>query len=74
MISLWSFLLLVKTRLVIPGSFGDIGGTLYGPWMRNIILASIALSQCGFVSAYVIFVAENLQAFVKVRRRPLAFA
>lgn len=32
MISLWAFLLLVKTRLVIPGSFGDIGGTLYGPW------------------------------------------
>lgn len=63
-ISLWSFLLLVKTRLVIPGSFGDIGGILYGNAMRSIILSSIALSQIGFVAAYTIFVAENLQAFV----------
>lgn len=50
-ISLWSFLLLVKTRLIVPGSFGDIGGTLYGPWMRTTILSSIALSQIGFVAA-----------------------
>ena len=107
-ISLWSFLLLVKTRLVIPGSFGgtsgspvsmsvdiaddmpvpDMGGTLYGNWFRQVILTSIALSQIGFVcgkhllcryitfelessfhlcssrTAYTIFVAENLQAFV----------
>ncbi|KAI5450432.1 hypothetical protein NCC49_003055 [Naganishia albida] len=63
-ISLWSFLLLVKTRLVVPGSFGDIGGALYGPKMRAVILTSIALSQIGFVAAYTIFVAENLQAFV----------
>lgn len=64
-ISLWSFLLLVKTRLIVPGSFGDIGGTLYGPWMRTTILASIALSQIGFVAAYTIFVAENLEAFIQ---------
>lgn len=42
----------------------DIGGALYGPWMRYAILTSIAVSQIGFVSAYTIFVAENLQAFV----------
>jgi proton-coupled amino acid transporter len=32
--------------------------------MRYAILSSIAISQLGFVSAYTIFVAENLQAFV----------
>ena len=32
--------------------------------MRYAILASITVSQLGFVSAYTIFVAENLQAFV----------
>ena len=32
--------------------------------MRYSILASIAISQIGFVSAYTIFVAENLQSFV----------
>ena len=45
MISLWSFLLLVKTRLVVHGSFGDIGGQLYGNYMRLAILFSITLSQ-----------------------------
>ncbi|KAL4260108.1 amino acid/polyamine transporter 2 family protein [Pleurotus pulmonarius] len=64
LISLYSFLLLVDTKFVVSGSFGDIGGTLYGPWMRYAILGSIVVSQLGFVGAYIIFVAENLQAFV----------
>ena len=64
LVSLWSFLLLVKTKFVVSGSFGDIGGTLYGNWMRMLILSSIVISQLGFVSAYLIFVAENLQAFI----------
>lgn len=79
-ISLWSFLLLVDTYLKVPMSFGDMGGHLYGKYMRISILTSIAVSQIGFVagqfpldigqepsnasSAYTIFVAENLQAFV----------
>ncbi|KAM0748258.1 hypothetical protein T439DRAFT_328239 [Meredithblackwellia eburnea MCA 4105] len=63
MTSLYSFLLLVETRLVVPGSFGDIGGTLYGKYMRLAILFSIVLSQIGFVAAYTIFVSQNLQAF-----------
>jgi solute carrier family 36 (proton-coupled amino acid transporter) len=64
LISLYSFLLLVKAKFVVSGSFGDIGGALYGPWMRFAILSSIVVSQIGFVSAYIIFVSENLQAFV----------
>ncbi|KAJ8521945.1 hypothetical protein ONZ45_g1461 [Pleurotus djamor] len=64
LISLYSFLLLVDTKFVVSGSFGDIGGTLYGPWMRYMILGSIIISQLGFVGAYIIFVSENLQAFV----------
>ncbi|KAG7089222.1 hypothetical protein E1B28_010923 [Marasmius oreades] len=63
-ISLHSFLLLVRAKLAVPGSFGDIGGALYGNWMRQLILGSIVVSQIGFVGAYTIFVAENLQAFV----------
>ena len=65
LVSLYSFLLLVKTKFVVSGSFGDIGGTLYGPWMRLAILSSIVISQLGFVSAYTIFVSENLSAFVE---------
>ncbi|WWC62296.1 uncharacterized protein I303_104892 [Kwoniella dejecticola CBS 10117] len=62
-ISLWSFLLLVEAYMRVPGSFGDIGGALYGKYMRFTILTSIAVSQIGFVAAYTIFIAENLQAF-----------
>ncbi|KAI5118134.1 hypothetical protein M0805_001733 [Coniferiporia weirii] len=64
LISLYSFLLLLKAKTVVRGSFGDIGGKLYGPWMRYAILTSIAVSQLGFVSAYTIFISENLRAFV----------
>jgi solute carrier family 36 (proton-coupled amino acid transporter) len=71
MISLYSFLLLVETRLVVHGSFGgetllrlhcerrtfadntslaDIGGILYGKYMRWMILFSIVLSQVSLPS------------------------
>jgi solute carrier family 36 (proton-coupled amino acid transporter) len=85
LISLYSFLLLVQAKFVVPGSFGgqsartnsnkkpadvfyplllsDIGGTLYGPWMRTAILSSITISQIGFVAAYIIFVSQNLQVY-----------
>ncbi|TFL03773.1 transmembrane amino acid transporter protein-domain-containing protein [Pterulicium gracile] len=64
LISLYSFLLLVKAKFAVPGSFGDIGGELYGPYMRYAILTSIVISQLGFCAAYTIFVAESLQAFI----------
>ena len=64
-ISLYCFLLLVNTRLVINASFGDIGGHLYGKHMRSAILTSIAVSQIGFVCAYTAFTAENLGAFIR---------
>ena len=64
MISLASFLLLVKVNLKHPASFGEMGGLLFGPRMRLAILASIVFSQLGFVAAYTVFVAQNLQAFV----------
>ncbi|KAJ5096101.1 hypothetical protein NUU61_005457 [Penicillium alfredii] len=63
-LSYYSFILLVNTRMKIDGSFGDIGGILFGKHMRRIILGSIVLSQLGFVSAYIVFVSQNLQAFV----------
>ncbi|KAL3472209.1 transmembrane amino acid transporter protein-domain-containing protein [Aspergillus californicus] len=64
LLSFYCFILLVNTRLKIDGSFGDMGGVLYGKHMRRIILGSIVLSQLGFVAAYIVFTAENLQAFV----------
>ncbi|KAI0157718.1 transmembrane amino acid transporter protein-domain-containing protein [Xylariaceae sp. FL1272] len=63
-LSYYCFILLITTRLKVEGSFGDIGGIIYGDWMRKLILGSIVLSQIGFVAAYTVFTAENLQAFV----------
>jgi proton-coupled amino acid transporter len=63
-LSYYCFVLLVTTRLRIEGSFGDIGGILYGKWMRSLILGSVVLSQVGFVAAYIVFTSENLQAFI----------
>jgi solute carrier family 36 (proton-coupled amino acid transporter) len=63
-LSYYCFVLLVNTRLKIEGSFGDMGGILYGKWLRTAILASIVLSQVGFVAAYIVFTSENLQAFI----------
>ncbi|KAJ7315625.1 transmembrane amino acid transporter protein-domain-containing protein [Mycena albidolilacea] len=34
------------------------------PWMRYLILGSIVISQIGFIAAYIIFVAQNLQALL----------
>jgi proton-coupled amino acid transporter len=64
-LSYYCFVLLVNTRLVVEASFGDIGGVLYGRWLRNTILASIVISQIGFVAAYIVFTSENLQAFIR---------
>lgn len=63
-LSYYCFVLLVTTRLKVDGSFGDIGGILYGDWMRKLILFSIVVSQIGFVAAYIVFTSENLQAFI----------
>jgi solute carrier family 36 (proton-coupled amino acid transporter) len=64
LLSYHCFILLINTRSKVEASFGDMGGILYGKWMRAAILFSIVLSQVGFVAAYTVFTSENLQAFV----------
>ena len=63
-LSYYCFVLLVSTRLVVEHSFGDMGYHIYGNWLRNMINFSLVISQIGFSSAYIVFVSENLQAFV----------
>ncbi|KAJ3345652.1 neutral amino acid transporter [Entophlyctis luteolus] len=60
-LNLHCMLLLLETSKELGGSFGDIGEKLYGPPMRRLVLASIAISQAGFACAYYIFVAQNLR-------------
>ncbi|EDK37766.2 hypothetical protein PGUG_01864 [Meyerozyma guilliermondii ATCC 6260] len=64
-LSYWCYLILVLAkRAVRVSSFADIGLKLYGPWLQNLILTSIVISQIGFVAAYIVFTAENLRAFL----------
>lgn len=63
-LSYYCFILLVNTSHKVKGSFGDMGGEIWGKWLRYLILGSVAISQIGFVAAYIVFTSENLQAFV----------
>lgn len=63
-ISMWAFHLLLKCRTSCGGSYGEIGETIAGPWMRNVILTSITLSQLGFVCTGLVFVADNWFSFL----------
>ncbi|OBZ90824.1 Vacuolar amino acid transporter 4 [Choanephora cucurbitarum] len=49
----------------LTGSYGDMGGQLYGHWMRRIVLFSIAISQMGFVCGGTIFIVENITEAVR---------
>ncbi|KAK4623856.1 Vacuolar amino acid transporter 3 [Fulvia fulva] len=46
------------------GGYGELGGEIFGKKVRALILASITLSQLGFVCAGLIFTAENLLSFL----------
>lgn len=58
------FRLLLQCRKEYGGGYGELGAAIGGPKLRGLILASIAISQLGFVCAGTIFVAENLFSFL----------
>ena len=57
------------------GGYGELGEAIVGKRFRSVVLASIALSQLGFVCAGIIFTAENMysffQAVLKSRDLPI---
>lgn len=61
--SVWAFHLLLKCKEKHGGGYGELGGTIAGKKFRTLVLASITLSQLGFVCAGIVFVAENLTSF-----------
>ncbi|CEP63902.1 Avt4p LALA0_S09e05050g [Lachancea lanzarotensis] len=63
--SFWCYYILIQSKVAARvASFGDIGQSLYGPWMKFIILLSLVLTQLGFSGAYIIFTAKNLLSFI----------
>lgn len=64
LISTICFRLLLESRKRHGGGYGELGEAIVGPRFRSLVLASIGLSQIGFVCAGIIFTAENLYAFL----------
>jgi proton-coupled amino acid transporter len=64
-LSMLAFHLLLQCRNQYGGGYGDLGKAIGGPKFRALILASITISQLGFVCAGIVFVAENLYAFLE---------
>ncbi|EIE85902.1 hypothetical protein G6F46_001872 [Rhizopus delemar] len=69
LVSLFAILQLVKTQEMVGGSYGDIGGYLFGNYVRHTVLFFIVLSQMGFVCSYLVFVSGNLLNIVNVLSR-----
>lgn len=64
--SYWCYYILIQSKVYTQvSSFGDIGLKTYGPWMKFCILFALVLTQVGFSSAYMIFTAKNLGAFMQ---------
>ncbi|EMC98352.1 hypothetical protein BAUCODRAFT_23141 [Baudoinia panamericana UAMH 10762] len=64
LVTMLCFTLLLQCRKQCGGGgYGELGAAIFGPRFRSLILASITLSQLGFVCAGLIFTAENLLAF-----------
>ncbi|KAK7223913.1 hypothetical protein V2G26_011916 [Clonostachys chloroleuca] len=63
LINCFCFRLLLDCREKYGGGYGELGAAIVGPRFRQLILASIALSQLGFVCAGLIFTAENIFSF-----------
>ncbi|KAF7596797.1 hypothetical protein BBP40_012396 [Aspergillus hancockii] len=59
------FHLLLQCRRRYGGGYGEIGERIAGPMLRSLILASITISQLGFVCTCFIFTAENIQSFLR---------
>ncbi|OQO11139.1 hypothetical protein B0A48_05395 [Cryoendolithus antarcticus] len=60
------FHLLLETRKRYGGGgYGELGEIVVGPRFRSLVLASVGLSQLGFVCAGMIFTAENLYSFLR---------
>ncbi|KAL7796813.1 transmembrane amino acid transporter domain-containing protein [Trichoderma ceciliae] len=64
LVNCFCFRLLLDCRHKYGGGYGELGESIVGPRFRSLILASIAISQLGFVCSGMIFTAENLFSFL----------
>jgi len=69
-VSTWCMLLMLDVTRVMRSrglrvtSLGDVGAEALGPRGRGLINAVVVTTQMGVCTAYCVFIAENLQAFL----------
>ncbi|KAF3017791.1 hypothetical protein E8E14_009261 [Neopestalotiopsis sp. 37M] len=63
-VTMISFHLLLQCKQHHAGGYGEIGEAIAGRKLRNLIMGSVTFSQLGFVCAGIVFVAENIEAFL----------
>ncbi|KAK6200751.1 hypothetical protein LQW54_009555 [Pestalotiopsis sp. IQ-011] len=63
-VTMVSFHLLLQCKQHHSGGYGEIGEAIAGRRLRNLIMGSVTFSQLGFVCAGIVFVAENIEAFL----------
>jgi proton-coupled amino acid transporter len=51
-----------QQRPASPLSYGDLGRSILGPQGEILVNVALGISQAGFATAYIIFIAANLQA------------
>lgn len=49
-------------------SYGEVGRCILGPKGEVFVQACLAISQCGFGTAYIIFIAANVYSMTKIPR------
>ena len=80
--NVYSMLLLVKTRhqLELLGStnlegYGDIGRAISGAWGELFVNICLVISQLGFATAYIIFIAANIHnIYPQIERATICLA
>ncbi|WPK26144.1 hypothetical protein PUMCH_003491 [Australozyma saopauloensis] len=60
------YIVLIHSKSIFnKSSFGELGYLTYGKPLKYSIMVSIIISQIGFVATYILFTAENMNAFMK---------
>jgi len=79
--NIYSMMLLVKTRkrLEMKGhtgirGYGDLGRVVLGPRGEMFVNLCLVISQVGFATAYIIFIAANLERAFDLERLVVCFA
>ena len=55
---------LVNAAAVIPGTYQDIAGVLYGPKFKKLVLMSIGIGQLCFSMTYILFISSNAKDLI----------